>query len=473
MMRIGAETTMKLLAVLFVTAFSTWAQTDLSGTWEVTATPEGKQPMKLDAVLKQEGTELSGTVNSLIGSGPVKNAALNHPDVTFQFMLGKYLFDVKALTEDDQIKGTFSGPRNMKGVFLARRMAASAIPPVEGVETGKLGEAEYRIDIPRNHNGSLVVYCHGYSPAPGKYDKEKPPNPVLRGFLDLGYAVAQSGYSKGGWAVKEALEETEALRKYYAGKYGKPKRTIVTGHSMGGTITIALVESHPDAYDAALQLCGPIGPTQSAFQRRIFDTLVVYDYYFPNMIGSPVAIGDDVDLSPEFQQRVQKEAMNFPDRLAAFQTWSILRSETEMSQVVAFYALIQKELMQRTGGNAFDNRNTLYQGSPDDGLLNRGVKRYPSDQKAVDYLKKYYTPRAEPKQPILSLHTTYDPLVPAWQANAYGDLLRLNGGDSLFVQRFVSRNGHCTFTPQETVNAFRDLVSWKEDGKRPEPGEQK
>ncbi|MBS1827318.1 MAG: alpha/beta hydrolase [Acidobacteria bacterium] len=460
-----------LLLIISITAS---AQYNLTGKWDVTATPEGKKPLKLDAQLKHEGADLSGQVNSPLGSGPVKNATLGDPDVAFQFLIGKYLFDVKAVASTEEIKGTFNGPRNMKGVFLAKRLdAAPVAPAVEGVETGKLADAEYRIDIPKNFNGGLILYCHGYSPNPGKFQKDKAPNELMKGFLELGYAVAQSGYSKGGWAVKEALEETEALRKHFITKYGKPKHTYVTGHSMGGTITIALAETYPDAYDAALQMCGPIAPIHSMFQRRLFDTLVVYDYYFPGMIGSPVDITNDVLDPLDLVSRIHKEATQYPDRLLAMQKFAGFQSDLEMAQVIAFYAGIQKELMIRAGGNPFDNRNTLYQGTPDDGLINRGVKRYAAAPQAVEYLKKYYTPTASPKNPILSLHNTYDPLVPAWSVNGYTELLMLNGGASNFVQRFVSGNGHCTFTPAQTINAFNDLVKWKESGTRPDPGEQK
>ncbi|MBL8175201.1 MAG: alpha/beta fold hydrolase [Bryobacterales bacterium] len=450
------------------------AQFNLTGQWDVTATPEGKKPLKLDAQLKQDGDGLTGQVNSPMGSGPVKNANLGNPEVAFQFLIGKYLFDVKAVANGEELKGTFNGPRNMKGVFLAKRLNGPPVStPVEGVETGKLDAAEYRIDIPKNFNGSLVVYCHGYSPNPGKFQKEKEPNDLLKAFLNLGYAVAQSGYSKGGWAVKEALEETEALRKHFVSKYGKPKRTYVTGHSMGGTITLALAETYPDAYDAALQMCGPIAPSHSMFQRRLFDTLIVYDYYFPGMIGTPVEITDDVFNPLDLVQRIQKEATQYPDRLMAMQKFAGFQSDLEMAQVIAFYAAIQKEMMLRAGGNPFDNRNTLYQNTSDDPLVNRGVKRYAAAPQAVAYLKKYYTPTAAPKNPILSLHTTYDPLVPAWSVNGYNELLHLNGGAANFVQRFVSRSGHCTFTPQETINAFNDLIQWKESGTPPAPGEQK
>lgn len=464
---------MKTIAVLFCLVGSVFAQASLSGKWEVIASPEGKAPIKLDAQLKHEGTDLSGEVTSPAGSGPVKNALVGDPDVTFQFMIGKYTFDVKCVMEGDQMKGTFKGPLFMKGTFLAKRVELPTAVPAEGVEVGTIGTAQYRVDVPKNYNGSLIIYCHGYSQTPGKFEKDKEPTALTKAFLELGYAVAQSGYSAGGWAVKEALEDTEALRKQFVGKYGKPKKTYVTGHSMGGTVTIALAESYPDMYDAALQMCGPVGAILTQFQRRMFDTLVVYDYYFPGLLGSPAEITDDVDSAFEFVQRLQKEATSYPDRLSAFQKWSGLQSDTEMAQTVAFYAVIQKELMKRAGGNAFDNRNTLYSGSPDDGLLNRGVKRYAAEAQAVDYLKKYYTPKFEPKIPILSLHTTYDPLVPVDQANAYGDAVRVHGGDANYVQRFVSRNGHCTFTPAETVHAFQDLVKWKDAGTRPEAGEQK
>ena len=150
-----------------------------------------------------------------------------------------------------------------------------------------------------------------------------------------------------------------------------------------------------------------------------------------------------------------------------------LEGRGEMGEVVSFYAAVRRELMGGGGGNPFDNRNMIYEGTGKDGQVNRGVKRYAADEKARVYLKQYYTPKGEAKIPVLSLHTTYDPLVTMASANAYSDLLRLNGGDANYVQRFVDRNGHCSFTPQETVNAFRDLVTWKEEGTRPAPGEQK
>ena len=54
-----------------------------------------------------------------------------------------------------------------------------AAPKVEPkTEIGEINGAKFRIDIPDNWNGGLVMYCHGYSPVAGAYKEGKLP-PVL------------------------------------------------------------------------------------------------------------------------------------------------------------------------------------------------------------------------------------------------------------------------------------------------------
>ena len=47
----------------------------------------------------------------------------------------------------------------------------------------------------------------------------------------------------------------QTLRLYFENKYGIPKKTIITGHSMGGMISIATIEKYKDKYDGALPMC--------------------------------------------------------------------------------------------------------------------------------------------------------------------------------------------------------------------------
>ncbi|MFY9609029.1 MAG: DUF6351 family protein [Blastocatellia bacterium] len=107
-------------------------------------------------------------------------------------------------------------------------------PQVDG---GKINGANYRIEMPAAWNKGLVIYCHGCevkgTPA-GNAD-----NPFAKAirnvFLSRGFAFAESAYSTQGWAVREAVEDTEAMRRYFVTTYGQPRETIVTGHSMAGT----------------------------------------------------------------------------------------------------------------------------------------------------------------------------------------------------------------------------------------------
>ena len=97
------------------------------------------------------------------------------------------------------------------------------------VELGEINGAKFRIDVPENWNGGLVLYCHGYATVPAKFDDAPKPNAPFAPFLAAGFAVAQSGYSAIGWAIQEAIDDTQALRRYFIARYGKPKEVFISG----------------------------------------------------------------------------------------------------------------------------------------------------------------------------------------------------------------------------------------------------
>jgi hypothetical protein len=43
-----------------------------------------------------------------------------------------------------------------------------------------------------------------------------------------GFAFAASDYRVQGWAVKEAIEDTDALRRYFVSKHGTPAQTYIS-----------------------------------------------------------------------------------------------------------------------------------------------------------------------------------------------------------------------------------------------------
>jgi pimeloyl-ACP methyl ester carboxylesterase len=354
-------------------------------------------------------------------------------------------------------------------ILLALALLTAPAWCASKTETGEINGARFRIDVPEQWNGGLVMYCHGYSPAPGKFDNPKQ-NPMFDVFLKEGYAVAQSGYAAGGWAIEEAVQDTEALRRYFSTKHGAPKETYVTGHSMGGFLTMTLLEMFPTAYKGGLALCGPLGPARWFLTRRAFDMRVVFDYFFPDALPSPMKVPADYVMSPALNATIERLLDSKPAQSAIVRRWAGLRDNKETAGTLVFFTYILKEIEQRAGGNPFDNLNTIYEGAEDDNALNDRVTRYKSEPRAAEYLERYYTPTGHLTRPMLAIHTTYDPLVPPWITNMYSTLAERAGSGQLFVQQYVKRSGHCAISPAEIGRGFEQLRQWAAAGPRPPSG---
>jgi hypothetical protein len=116
------------------------------------------------------------------------------------------------------------------GLLLAR--PAQAAEP--RVLTGNLNGADYKIEVPSNWNGTLLLYSHG-TVAPAA------PNPAVdmadpvsgAWLLDAGYALAGSSFSTTGYAIAESTRDNLALLDYFNASVGKPTRTIAWGTSQG------------------------------------------------------------------------------------------------------------------------------------------------------------------------------------------------------------------------------------------------
>ena len=356
--------------------------------------------------------------------------------------------------------------------LLASVVLFAAVVSAHGkTEFGKLQAAEFRIDVPDNWNHGLVVYCHGYDPhsVGVGYDPTKPLPPELAVFVKDGYALVQSGYSTGGWALEQAIPDIEALRKYFVGKYGQPKETYLTGHSLGGLLTVAIIEKSPEPYDAGLDLCGVVGNATTVLTHA-FDSRVLFDYFFPGALPSPVKIPKDYEVTQPLTKQIYDRLIAKPAAAAAIRKLAGVRSDKDLASGVVFGTYVLKEIEQRAGGNPFDNRNTIYTGTTDDNALNDGVKRYAPDPGALAYLQRYQTLTGHLTRPVLAIHTTYDPLVRPSIPNDYSLLTREAGAGDLFVQQYVKHEGHCRITPDETEAGFNELRHWVQTKKTPRAG---
>ena len=332
------------------------------------------------------------------------------------------------------------------------------------VETGKIGNAPFKIIIPKNWNKGLIMYVRGAGGGGPKDDliedeyKRKFNNVIT----SRGYAVAYSAFSIKDDAYIVALEETEALRSYFENKYGIPKKTIITGHSMGGMISIATIEKYKDKYDGALPMCTFLG-SPNLILKMCLDRLVTFDYFFgPNdgkIITSKEIISDE-----EIKRLISKNKS-----FAKIYSEYLKVKEKDISVIIGFSQWVIKGNNERLGGLAMGNLYTIYDGFDKyNQKLNQNVRRYKANEKVRDFFSNNRNSIGELSDPVLNILTTYDPLLPSGHNEIYKYFLEKEGTLNLFAQQYIDSDGHCNISNNQFASALDNLLDWIETGKRPE-----
>lgn len=350
----------------------------------------------------------------------------------------------------------------------AERAAAPAPAPVAArpsEHTGTIAGAPWRLDVPADWNGELVVYFHGYAPQEQPIPGVMPRNEYLDWLLQGGFAVAQSEYSARGWSVAEALADSEAMRQHVLGLLGTPKRTWAMGHSMGAHLVLGTLEAHGAGYDGGLALCGANGPAEELFNGPVLGALAVFEHRFPGLL-SP---GDLFDAgAPRWPDGEKIEAALRSDEAfaAAFgQAFGIPREGMAGGLVLRFAVL--HELRERAGGVPVDNTAVTYSGFGDDAALNAGVRRYAGDPAAVAYANARLRLTGGTARPVLLLANVADEVIPSQTSSRYLDLARNAGrGDQVFELPPVG-TGHCRFPPEAEADALARLRAWVVAGRHP------
>jgi pimeloyl-ACP methyl ester carboxylesterase len=325
-------------------------------------------------------------------------------------------------------------------------------------------------------NRQLVMYLHGYQSQPQLFRLNPlthaanlPPR-LVEQLLARGYAVAQPGYSSGGWAIATAPADIEALRRHFVAADGAPTATYIVGQSMGGLLTVLTLEQHWQDYAGGLALCGVLTPADLVMQRA-FANRVAFDAFFPGTLPDVEHIPEDFRMNdPVTAALVEKALDAHPPEAELLRSLADIHSNRGLADVLVFNTFVIEDLRKKAGGNPFDNRNLIYTGTTDDNALNAKVRRYAADPTALRYIAEYGSPSGDLRRPLLALHTTYDPLVPASTAGYYDELTRRLGVGQRFVQQYVDRDGHCNITPEQVGAAFDELTGWVERGERPLPG---
>ena len=166
---------------------------------------------------------------------------------------------------------------------------------LEGTHNG----ADYKIRVPENWNGILIVYAHGYG-QPGSAEAAPGGVAMEEYLLSLGYALAGSRYQADGWAVKEGLQDTASLTNFFKGKVGNPDKVILWGFSMGSVIAFESAERYSGIYDGVIAGCA-VGAGSPGSWDGALQIALAYDAAFgwPESWGSVGDVRDDIDFNSD------------------------------------------------------------------------------------------------------------------------------------------------------------------------------
>jgi pimeloyl-ACP methyl ester carboxylesterase len=402
------------------------------------------------------------------------------------------------------------------GAVLAVSLLGASAPQVPAVPaTATLPDgATYRIEVPTNWNGTLLLYSHGYN-APGD---ENPALDVDSEIVALrptlfsrGYALAGSSYAGTGYAVEDGLRDQMATLDEFVRRYGKPKRTIAWGHSLGGLISIGLIERHPDRFDGALPMCGILAGTRATWNQVLDSEFAFKVLAAPE--DSTLALVHIHDPAANYQiaRRIFEAAEKTPAGRARLALAAAFNEEPGWdpstpsrpsdragqlaamlrwleNPALAFGFLFRAELEARAGGNPSGNAGESYLDAfrklPQRDLIVAAYKdaqldldadlraldatpRITPDAAAEAYAKANTDAGATLPVPVLTLHTVADGLVPVGHERNYAEAVPAAARAANLRQLFVNRAGHCAFTSEETLVALESLEARLQTGSWP------
>ena len=358
-----------------------------------------------------------------------------------------------------------------------------------GVQDG----AAYRVEVPANWNGRLVMYAHGYA---GDGNVLAVQNPGIRRWLiQNGYAWAASSYSKNYYDVRAGVEDTNALALAFnriATANGRtlaaPTRLYITGVSMGGHITGAAIEKEAREtarnrvrYHGAVPMCGVMGDTE------LFDYFAAAQVTAQAMAGVPAhPFTGWSAIEPQVRAALFTTFPGTPTALG-LGYMSVIKNLTGGERPLYNLGVAVGSFSAPWGTFGGDGTIT--------GILNKSVLdttrfTYTIDgdtaaSAALNAAAQDLTPVADANRlrrdglrwipkvngeidiPVVSLHTLGDLFVPFSMQQIYQKRVAAKGNSGRLVQRAIRGVSHCDFTVAEQVEAFQAMVQWEQGGAKP------
>lgn len=361
--------------------------------------------------------------------------------------------------------------------------------------SGTLNGVEYKIRVPANWNGTLLVHAHGSANyfmevAPPTYPVSSPT--LDDRLLSAGYALAGSLYKDGDNAVLRIL----MLTTFFNGAVGKPRRTIPWGGSWGGTVALKLAELYPGIYDGSIAVA-PVaaGAVKDADFELRFDLAYAAVFGWPSDWWGPIEhlreglLGKEGTLiAPvfawggtyaqwEFVRLVMKESpqawwyadpMSSPPGLPgwALVGWKSIALRSASEQVCGTVAQNLGVVYSLTGEEkAYLSGLGLNADQP---LAWMNAHTNISGKRSCRIQWQHESPNGNLRRPVIAMHGIYDYLLPPYNEAVYRELVDANGKDNKLVQTFVNVPGHVTFSSEHYLALLSAMEHWLDTGVKPD-----
>jgi hypothetical protein len=387
---------------------------------------------------------------------------------------------------------------------------ACGFAPVDGsnVYAGILHGSAYRIEVPADWNGDLVMYAHGYAGTGNVVTVSNPP--IRAWYVQHGYAWAASSYRENGYNVGDGVEDTHDLMVHFSGltRHHAPRETFMTGVSMGGEITAVEIEAYRGQYAGAQPSCGVLGANNlfsyylgaTATAAALADAsgdlkypttqaagaayVPAFDQLVAGTVDPALGVGIGAPREPtaagaEWMSIVEQLSggprPGFPSALVRFWDTFGFAPLSNIPFLLGLYPGTTGGTIGYADGNVASNTDTTY--TTADGSypamsqqqLNASVLRVAATNTPTTNPHRTELPNiaGDPGIPVLSLHDVADLFVPLSMDQIYNRQMIAHGQGSLFVDRAIRGVAHCDFSANELSQAFADLVTWVDTGAHP------
>lgn len=365
------------------------------------------------------------------------------------------------------------------------------IPPTPGIGIWEVSLPENWNYLPERY---LVIFAHGmvFPNEPLALPNDKIGDKLIKTIVnEMGFGYAATSYEANGLVANLAVENVHNLRNLlqsYLPENGHslPDYWIIAGPSEGGLVTVLTLEKYPQDFDGGLSVCGPIGSFYDQLQ-FMGDYNVLYNYFFgtfygpgtpvPDGLGSPLGIplsamvGWTMVPSPLQAYAASKFAENplLTAQLINCSKATIPVNEippeavgSALMHLLSYNIMLTQNVTSLLHGCIFNNKYPyrLYTGSANDLLLNMKIQRIKTADFAV--AKANLSPletTGNIRDPLVTLHTTGDYLVPVWHQFKYRLKVWSKGKALLYTGIPVQAFGHCTISEGDLQNAITILVT--------------